>query len=397
MNEEQTWFGGKVKHISNSSINMLEACPRRWAETYILGKREPQGEMAAIGSANHSIIQNFLSGKPYDGPEWNVIKDQTERNNLIEYLQLVADDPKDVENAHLNDHKGCTIAVEQEFKIKFREDAPPVLGFIDQKKVIDPVSILVRDHKTNRRAESRSEWQKKLQPRLYAWAERQKNPHIELVIFSIGYINQENKFLEWEIPKSEDEKTLARLNSAWEKMVAYYAEYEKTGNIESFPEVMTSDCKWCNLKATCQTFQTTIVKFETPAFLEKHESLPERYEAIKTIAGITASFLKETEALMEKEIEAKGGTLVHKEKTYTMGFGNSRRSVDFSKFWAAVSDANQRTVPGCLNTVMAKADDLFSIGVGEVDKFLKMNPELAPYVMPVIEKNPPKTKKILVT
>lgn len=61
--------GKPIKYMSPSHFSKYGMCPRRWYAHYILGIKEPMGPAAAMGSAVHEIIEQYLRGEIIELPE----------------------------------------------------------------------------------------------------------------------------------------------------------------------------------------------------------------------------------------------------------------------------------------------------------------------------------------
>lgn len=60
-----------ISHVSATSIKLFRACPRRWYERYILGKREPTSKAMTRGNEVHRQLEQYLlhGEMPDDSPE----------------------------------------------------------------------------------------------------------------------------------------------------------------------------------------------------------------------------------------------------------------------------------------------------------------------------------------
>lgn len=51
--------------LSPSGLKLYKACPRKWADVYINGNRQPSGAAAQRGTDLHNMLEDFFNGAPY--------------------------------------------------------------------------------------------------------------------------------------------------------------------------------------------------------------------------------------------------------------------------------------------------------------------------------------------
>lgn len=61
--------GKPIKYMSPTHFSKYGMCPRRWYAHYIMGIKEPMGPAAALGSAVHEVIEQYLRGEIAELPE----------------------------------------------------------------------------------------------------------------------------------------------------------------------------------------------------------------------------------------------------------------------------------------------------------------------------------------
>lgn len=53
------------KPVSPSGLKLWKECPRKWADCYIEGNRQPSGAAALRGTELHNLLEEFFKGGPY--------------------------------------------------------------------------------------------------------------------------------------------------------------------------------------------------------------------------------------------------------------------------------------------------------------------------------------------
>lgn len=277
---------GEITHLSKSSIELFESCPHRWAYEYLLGNRGPKDRFANIGTAMHAVIESYLrhESSPID---ISVIP-QDELPSLYSYL------------TRLTSGHGGTIGVELELRLKFNEEAPPILAYVDHlySDYFDDLgwSLVIEDHKSNRRFEDETEWRKKLQPQVYGWMVRNLYQQ-ETVCFKVGYVNL-GKTVIFQTSSHEDQRVVHRLNRAWEKMKGYAKSLEEKPLLEDWPATVSSSCQYCQLKGVCKSFRNALYHQTEDLLFHQLTPLSARLQKLKEVQGLIENEVKELKKMM---------------------------------------------------------------------------------------------------
>jgi CRISPR/Cas system-associated exonuclease Cas4 (RecB family) len=173
-----------LEHFSYSSLSMAEICPEQWRQRYILGRKEPPGQVGVLGSLAHRGIEFGLTEKllTENNPRLEDVishyHDQVWPDVIDEYGgagEVIWDDkPEDVR------HRGATMveayhptvprlepaAVEERFELDLGLPVP-IVGFIDltQKHGRPSIDLKTRD---KREYKMQSKW--RVQARVYQLA-----------------------------------------------------------------------------------------------------------------------------------------------------------------------------------------------------------------------------------
>lgn len=189
-----------VEHLSYSSINLFNMCPRAWRFKYVDGEPTVPGVALAFGSAFHATIEGHIVDKVDDkeprplveiwSGQWQ--RQVEERGHLVKWdgstpeemhnLGVHMFSAKEVEKVVLSmvaGQYGDGPAVELEVDFRVPGVPVPITGWIDMIEA-DGVPV---DFKTSARAWSASQAQGELQPLFYLAALNQggyrENPDLK--------------------------------------------------------------------------------------------------------------------------------------------------------------------------------------------------------------------------
>lgn len=177
-----------IDHLSASSLQMLEVCPRQWQQRYLKGRIEAPGAARVLGQANHRAHGfnwnvKIMSGA--DVPTSSIVEffhDQAWPDTLAEYGgsgEIKWDDTPDA--ARLLGEKMVTVyheqvsprllpdRIEKEFTLDMPGVPVPVVGYID---LTQKQNLPIVDLKTSKNRVSKIKGQWRLQGMIYQLAEK---------------------------------------------------------------------------------------------------------------------------------------------------------------------------------------------------------------------------------
>lgn len=355
-----------LKHLSPSSISILESCPRQWQCNYIEGRRSPQSEFAAIGTAVHAMMESWLKnniGHPSMHPSLACIPDQSEKESAIKYA------------LSREGKRSKLLGTEIEFMV---EVAPGInaKGFIDAVYWHPDGTLEIEDHKTNRTRETTEEWARKIQPRLYSLvARRHLWPTASRIRFTIGY-PMIGGDVSWETDPEWDDETLERIKSAWDTMVS--GPYE---------ERVGDHCRFCVRNQECGSYReaTSGLASSLAPFLGS-EDPAQRILNLKSIKKIIESELEKAE-LEVREIIAEKGVLVSSGLEWTISNKPKRGAPSFLETWRAAMGPEGYD-PDAIEELFKVCDELFSVKLGGLDLLMKQHQELYIRLKPIVRSIP---------
>lgn len=356
----------QLQHLSKSSLEIFEQCPYRWASEYLFGLRDKTpNKFAAIGTASHQLMEAKLKGQSRDRSLLAKIPDKTERQNIVSFIDSLP--PRK------------TIGIEHEFRVKFRDDAPPVLGYIDHFAwhPVETEAILIEDWKTNRQFESLSVWLTKLQPQIYPWAVRTIYPGTT-IYYSVGYLIL-NKSVSWRTDPNQDQVVVERMSNDWDQIVELTGGVDRVPTLDSFPQRLGDHCTWCPVKRSCATFRNAVHHLSPESFKELVKSPAQRWLELKTIKSLLDDLIEEAEEELTKELLARAGEgkaeVKHGGKTISLSQSSTRR-LSVSNLLSAVREAEEAGCPNVWEIVRERVDELLTVKIGEVDDLVSLVPEL---------------------
>lgn len=175
-----------MDHLSHSSIQSFDSCPRSWFAKYVEGKRAPAGDAAAFGNNFDQGVSHALGLKPGPRrgkePSDKPFQPTPEIELAVQFYlaqpaawtkaesaqEEIYIDPD--QWAMLAEHYGCC-----------SEIPVPVIGYIDlSRRMEDGVRWETVDLKTSTRAEFRAEWM--VQQMLYALVKRAHRVGVHLLL-----------------------------------------------------------------------------------------------------------------------------------------------------------------------------------------------------------------------
>lgn len=372
-----------LDHLSASSIGLYSDCPRLWSLNYLLGmKIERSSPYAAVGKAVHSVVESFLKGdRDYvKHPDIKAVP-RGERAALDSYI------------SSCEDIRERLIAVESEFRIKVSgiDGMPPMYGLIDALSASSDGALLITDHKTNRSYDGVDVWQKKLQPRIYAYAMRRLRPEFSRIRFRIGYVNLATT-VEWECLKSDDEALADELKRSWAGIVESYDRV--SAESKPFEGKVNSGCAFCGHRRDCDEFQKYFADFSRSA---TEALLPEdpidRWSKLKDMQKIVGEMLSEAESEVKKALSSRDAPLEHGGLLWSLET-KSTRQAKFWETWRALTKVVDEDDPSVMGVLEQLGDDVFSVRVGGLDALAKAAPELEPIIRNVIRKQLSETSSI---
>jgi len=359
----------ELTHLSASCIAAWEECPQRWAAGYLEGIKGTPNIYAEIGTAVHEFLAAYLS-----------------KANLPTHLEVIP--PEEYKlmldyAGELNDLRTRTIGVEKKITFKPVKGAPPILGYLDWVGRSVDGSLVIMDHKTNRRYETTDEWRAKIQPQIYALSKEYVKDFrgFPRTRIRIGYVNLGTS-VEWEHDPSTNGQIIERIERAWEGM--------KSGQ---YPATVNEHCGNCPGKDICEAYRQCTEGFSKSV---ADSILPtkalSRWQRLKVISKLVDEMLKEAESRAIAELTASGATTLDGYR-YELVRRN-QRSAEFMPVWETLCRLHDEEDPEVLPAVLGMAPDLFTVKVGGLDKLLRLKPELKPHVTPLIVTKPSQNETI---
>ena len=344
----------QLHHLSKSSLEIFEQCPRTWASQYLFGRRDREGnKYSRIGTASHAIVEAHLKMEQLPMDQLNHIPAH-EQSNTINY-------------ALSRDRGRGTIGVEHEFLFKFREDAPPLYGLIDHL-FWHPVelAVVIEDHKTNRQYDNSDYWRETLQCQIYSMVTRYLTG-VDTVYFRIGYVNQPN------LPpplvrttKESDLQLLVRLNELWDKMITYAGSVDRVPRLEDFPETITDSCKYCLLRSSCTSFRNNVIYFDAATIQQSLIPPIERLEKLTTIKKLLEHYIEETKVDARTQLES--GPVIYEGREYYLGKESGNRVVTPTELFNVIKEYGEEHDPNIWEDLSRKTNSVFKVSVTELDE-----------------------------
>jgi RecB family exonuclease len=373
----------ELPRIRVTTLQTFEKCPYRWAaENLYKGQPRVDSPYAKIGTAVHKIVEGFLMqafGGAVDDEgvkeAWKIVP-PNERQNIAEYLKSFG-------------NLGVTqaLVVEERYTMPLVEGMPDISGQTDFVYESGSETIVVHDHKTNRRREDVMEWKSKLQPLVYGLLIRREFPGYKRYMFSIGYVNA-GQNVSFELTAQDEQDTYVRLRSIWAEMQQYATD-------NSWPQRLNDECSYCPLADTCSTKSSAMREFKAsvPELLTA-DSLVPRYNYVQALKTIVDAELEVVKLFIKQELAARGGN-------WTAPTGDPQSPfASVSLYEQLTRKVEYRPILAALNTwgaqidqteLVAAADDMcemFTVKIGGVDNFCKKHPSFKPFLENIVVKTP---------
>lgn len=381
-----------LPYMRVTSIATLEACPKSWAASYLLGmsKEEPltyEGKppkkltASMIGTAAHQIIEDYLyyrlviqNHEAETGDTLAVLAEtehhdptthpalpwvaEKERPALIDYIYG---------NNRLIKPKEKILHIEYEFSILWLEGAPPIKGHIDLLVEKNENTICIVDHKTNRAYEPVDEWRVKAQQMLYAWAIRQLFPQYKYIHWRIGYVNLGTE-VNWETSIDDDIEIMTRLKSAWETVKNITSSAQ--GDLSEFPANLNKACSYCPIKTACAVYKQSTEDFASSMQMILPQNKIERYERLKQVEKLVKAEISETKTdiILMLTQEAQEGVIAFGKRYYAQ-LQTSRQAPLFSVLWPLLVQLEHENLEFGQD-LMDLADEIFSVKLGGLDQLI---------------------------
>lgn len=247
-----------LKYLRVTATQTLERCPRAWAARHLDHDLEPGADNfhSWLGTAVHEICEAYLKGlwsvgSPHDHAIFTMLNQAgvspTEQVSAMRYV---------VERLP---QRHQVLALEHEFTLPLLgEDAPWLRGHVDliyeSDLVTEDDTVVIRDHKTNRKARSIKDWEDDLQTLAYGlavgqlWPDRPRR-------FEIGYVNL-GKVLTWPINERHDATARQRLADAWGNLQAQWS-IHGPDNWSAWMAFAGDHCSFCPHQAKCDVKETS--------------------------------------------------------------------------------------------------------------------------------------------
>jgi hypothetical protein len=347
-------------------------------------EREPSGPWAVVGTAHHAVSEMFLKTRgEYDSAmNHPLAKDipTAERGNIERYLhQLEPLVPR------IN-------GVEESWTVKFQKDAPPILARLDLRYNDFDQVMNVRDHKSNRQYESAEIWRKKPQGRIYPWLLHHLGYDTNgRVRMSIGYTNIDVPAVEFDVFREEAEQTREWLKDVYKQMCDYYDSMVAHPNKQYMCRA-NQYCATCKFNGTCKEYQTKFGNLDEFAKGLQSKLFPKdtfgRYQQLQIAKKVVETQFNEAKKQVVAEASANENLRVSYEKNEVVLEYGETRKLPFTSLWAAMYGMILEHGDAVFNSFMEQADDILSVSVGGLDKFLEANPGLREAIEPLVVKVP---------
>jgi hypothetical protein len=365
----------KLDGIRVTAWATFDKCPRRWAAGRFGEIPPSENKYTLIGTAVHAVIENYLryQFELEDFPrtikylEYYGVNEQ-EQENLYTYLES------------LEDMRARAFAIEHEFFLQVPTVTVPIPGHIDVAYQLEDTSILIQDHKTNRRFKGAEWWSQQDQPRMYAWGARQQWPGYE-IYYEIGYVNQDRR-VRWRTTPEDDEEIEASLQRRWRKMLA-------CSELRVFPERFNDDCGYCPLRSNCKTYNRELSNFLDSLNGRQSVNLIEELRYLEKIRKVADDAIETIETELIAQALASTEPIEVDDHLVSVEY-SSRRHVDA---WELL----QRTQhPGFPQLTTDEFLALFSAKVGGVDRIKKRYPQIAERLDAIVGEKTSKTPRLVI-
>lgn len=379
----KTGASALISGIRTTSVAVFEQCPASWYHRTIMPLLNPdmpetQNKYAKIGTTVHSVIEAFLRGEVTNDPDvyrvllYDAGATETEVENLQRYLDHLGE---------LNPAETC-LAIEQEWKFKVDFVGLPLHGHIDAVFGLGD-TLLIVDHKTNRRYQNVEYWSNGNQPLMYAWAARKLWPQFKRVRFRIGYVNL-GEDVEWETSKLDDVALEAKLTEVWTCMAGYFRQ-------NFFPYHVNEGCCYCPMRNECPEFESALKTLRNSFVSAVQEQTPEeRYVWITDVLKCGEAIRDQLkQEIVNNALEQSGGedTFVQTPNAVLKVSRGKRRAVNFLDLNDLIAKLSVE-VPSLPELLREYAENIFTVKVTGLDLMLKARPELAAWFKQVIYDKP---------
>jgi hypothetical protein len=304
-------FYKELKTIRPTSLQVLDACPKKWAnESLLVGAKSTENKWSKIGTAAHRCLE-LICMQVYQGIKMSAEEYQEQMEIIIKLAPREVDNLIEYIPAFLSRYPKAEyelIGLEQEWEIQLPiKDFPKLVGHTDVVfRHKETGKITIHDHKTNRREEHFSIWSEKIQPLAYCYMLRdfyQKGDAENLfslaIEFCIGYVNLPKVRFDahWDSTIADDKLFIDRIQQVWNSMEAW----EKLGWIG----IPGAQCGYCSLNTQCWEFNSHAKKctedivrhmfWENPAI---------SYEYAKDRLTALTDYVEKTESLLRHKIKS---------------------------------------------------------------------------------------------
>lgn len=373
----------QLQRIRVTTLQTFEKCPYRWAaENLYKGQPRVDSVYGKIGTAVHKIAEGFLMqafGGVVDDEgvkeAWRIVP-PGERQSVVDYL------------ASFNS-LGVTqaLVVEERYTMRLVEGMPEISGQTDFVYESGSETIVVHDHKTNRKRESPSEWKSKLQPLVYGLLIRREFPGYKRYMFSIGYVNA-GQNVSFELTEQDEQDTYVRLRGIWDEMQKYAAD-------NSWPQKINDECGYCAVAETCATKSSALREFKMslPEVLTA-DSLVPRLNYVQALKTLIEAEIDAIQLLLKQELVARGGRWVSPTGDPQTPFVNVylhetlTRKVGYQQTMAALNAWAAQAGPEEVQAAAKSVGELFTVKVTGVDDFCKKHPSFKPFIENIVVKMP---------
>lgn len=369
-----------------TSVAHLAKCPRSWrAQITMPGELAPSkrdSPYATMGTAVHKVVEHHLRGDNIDRNAANLFLAQAgvseiERDKMWDYINTLSE----------ANYPQRALAIEDEFVARAPGMDVVIIGHRDLVVREPDGGVTVVDHKTNRRYEGVSWWERQLQQRLYAWATRKQYPDARYIAFEIGYVNLGMK-VRWECDPDDAIPLEAELARLWERALEADAS-------DQWPERFNDDCGYCPLRSNCGTYEANfnalLTSFDSAV---KGMTMAQQYDWVQRVRKAAESHEDMIRAQLAARVaEAEQGVLREGGFEFRLEERLTRRAKATEVLPVLIAAGQDPIAAGAIRELW---DQLLTIKVGGLDALTKKVPYLKALLSGVVRKEPGDTPSLKV-
>jgi putative RecB family exonuclease len=274
-----------MRRLSQTQIRTYQACPQKWKQRYIDGRKEPPSPPLTFGSAVHAGLETlYLNRTAGPAPLDEVLAafdaelDPTAYESTQQFEQARADGHAMLESWYGKHAREFRPALAVELALRFSIGEVPMISILDRVDVADDGRVRITDYKTGKFF-LRDKAQESEQLTLYQIAAEEK---LEREVESLSLVHVPSD-TEWSVPRRSPTEV-----ESVRRLALDTAEAIERQQFEPRPG---RHCDWCHVKPWC------------PAFADEY---PENWpEQIDSLAPSPADAAELADALGEAQAAKK--------------------------------------------------------------------------------------------